>query len=112
MQGTVLEPCKVALSADLGGNGSGGDVQIRLSDLRVNLSPDVAELALSLQASLLEPLAQPPPDRCMGTCKEARLHVWPSSWVLPFWCRLLGSPCSKIGRPARGSMIGSLTVTL
>ena len=46
---------------DMGG--AAGDIQLALSDLRMNLSPDVLELALSLQSSVLEPLVQPPPDR-------------------------------------------------
>ena len=62
VQGTVLEPCKVGVRLDLGGDA--GDIQLTLSDLRMNLSPDVLELALSLQSSVLEPLVQPPPDRC------------------------------------------------
>ncbi len=57
----VLEPCKVAVRMDMGG--AAGDIQLTLSDLRMNLSPDVLELALSLQSSVLEPLVQPPPDR-------------------------------------------------
>ena len=61
VQGTVLEPCKVGVKLDLGGDA--GDIQLTLSDLRMNLSPDVLELALSLQSSVLEPLVQPPPDR-------------------------------------------------
>ena len=65
VQGTVLEPCKLGVTADLAGGA--GDVALRLSDLRLNLSPDVAELAAALQASVLEPLVQPPPDRCSSS---------------------------------------------
>jgi len=61
VQGTVLEPCKVAVRLDMGGDA--GDIQLTLSDLRMNLSPDVLELALSVQSSVLEPLVQPAPDR-------------------------------------------------
>ena len=61
VQGTVLEPCKVAVRMDMGGDA--GDIQLTLSDLRMNLSPDVLELALSVQSSVLEPLVQPAPDR-------------------------------------------------
>ncbi len=46
--------------------------QVRLSDLRANLSPDVVELALSLQASVLQPLMQPPPDRRAASRKPGR----------------------------------------
>ena len=66
MQGTVLEPCKVAARVDL--QGGSGDIHLTLSDLRMNLSPDVLELALSLQSSVLEPLVQPAPDRCAHKC--------------------------------------------
>lgn len=41
-----------------------GWLQVALSDLRVNVSPDVVELALALQSSVLQPLMQPPPDKC------------------------------------------------
>ena len=41
-----------------------------LSDLRVNLSPDVAELALALQSSVLQPLMQPPADKCVVLTAE------------------------------------------
>jgi hypothetical protein len=45
---------------------------VRLSDLRANLSPDVVELALSLQASVLQPLMQPPPDRRAASRQPGR----------------------------------------
>jgi hypothetical protein len=61
VQGTVLEPCKAAVTLDL--QSGSGDINIRLSDVRLNMSPDVLELALSLQSSVLEPLFQPAPDR-------------------------------------------------
>lgn len=64
VQGTVLEPCKVAVSMDM--TQGSGDVNLKLSDLRLNVSPDVLELALSLQTSVLEPLFQPAPDRFAG----------------------------------------------
>lgn len=74
VQGTVLEPCKVGVRLDLGGEA--GDIQLTLSDLRMNLSPDVLELALSLQSSVLEPLVQPPPDRydCLSHRKAVLTH--------------------------------------
>jgi hypothetical protein len=61
VHGTVLEPCKVGVMMEL--SGGSGDIQMKLSDLRMNLSPDVLELAMSLQASVLEPLVQPAPDK-------------------------------------------------
>lgn len=58
----MLEPCKVGIMMEL--SGGSGDIQLKLSDLRMNLSPDVLELAMSLQSSVLEPLVQPAPDKC------------------------------------------------
>lgn len=61
VKGTVLEPCKVGMTMEL--SAGSGDIQVKLSDLRMNLSPDVLELALSLKGSVLEPLVQPAPDK-------------------------------------------------
>lgn len=61
VHGTVLEPCKVGMMMEM--SGGSGDIQLKLSDLRMNLSPDVLELAMSLQSSVLEPLVQPAPDK-------------------------------------------------
>ena len=84
VQGTVLEPCKVAVRMDMGGDA--GDIQLTLSDLRMNLSPDVLELALSVQSSVLEPLVQPAPDRYV--------HRF---WTPSHSCALLGGgwPCKS-----------------
>jgi hypothetical protein len=66
VQATVLEPCKLALEMSMGP--AGGDVSVKLSDMRLNLSPDVLELMLALQSSIIEPLVHPPPDRCGHKC--------------------------------------------
>ena len=44
--------------------GPTGDFNLSLSDLKLNLAPDILELVQSLQSSVLEPLVQPAPDRC------------------------------------------------
>ncbi len=77
VHGTVLEPCKAAVVVDMRAGGAAGDVQLKLSDLRLNVSPDVLELAAALQASLLEPLILPPADRRGLACFP--LHAWASS---------------------------------
>ncbi|KAK9908805.1 hypothetical protein WJX75_003140 [Coccomyxa subellipsoidea] len=73
VHGTVLEPCKVGVMMEL--SGGSGDIQMKLSDLRMNLSPDVLELAMSLQASVLEPLVQPAPDKPLARCTRF-LQLW------------------------------------
>ncbi|KAK9834254.1 hypothetical protein WJX81_000411 [Elliptochloris bilobata] len=73
VQGAVLEPCKVSVSADL--TAGSGDIQVALSDLRMNLSPDVVELALALQSSVLQPLMQPPSDKPLVRCARFE-RVW------------------------------------
>lgn len=69
MQGRVLEPCR--LTAELKQAGGTTDVEVGVSALRLNVAVDVVELATSLQASVLEPLAQPDPTKC--AC--SRLHI-------------------------------------
>ena len=62
MRGTVLEPCHIGANITLDPD-SVGDFQVAISDVRLNLSPDVVELALSLQSTVLEPFVSPPPDK-------------------------------------------------
>ncbi len=50
--------------------------QVTLSDLRLNLSPDVVELALALQSSVLQPLMQPPPDKCVLRFSHFRVNTF------------------------------------
>lgn len=64
VQGTVLEPCRVSLSMDT--EGSAGDLKLTISDISLNVSADILDLAQSLQTSVLEPLVQPSPDRCVA----------------------------------------------
>lgn len=61
VQGSVLEPCRIAV--DMKMRGPTGDFNLSLSDLKLNLAPDILELVQSLQSSVLEPLVQPAPDR-------------------------------------------------
>ena len=62
VQGSVLEPCRIAVEMKM--RGPTGDFNLSLSDLKLNLAPDILELVQSLQSSVLEPLVQPAPDRC------------------------------------------------
>ena len=62
VQGLVLEPCRIAV--DMKMKDGTGDFNLSLSDLKLNLAPDIFELVQSLQSSVLEPLVQPAPDRC------------------------------------------------
>lgn len=78
VQGSVLEPCRIAV--DMKMRGPTGDFSLSLSDLKLNLAPDILELVQSLQSSVLEPLVQPAPDRsvhgnttacyCYRSCEE------------------------------------------
>ncbi len=61
VQGSVLEPCRIWVEMKMK-NGT-GDFNLSLSDLKLNLAPDIFELVQSLQSSVLEPLVQPAPDR-------------------------------------------------
>ena len=61
VQGSVLEPCRIGVEMKMK-NGT-GDFNLSLSDLKLNLAPDIFELVQSLQSSVLEPLVQPAPDR-------------------------------------------------
>lgn len=60
VQGSVLEPCRIAVDMKMS---KSGDFNLSLSDLKLNLAPDIFELVQSLQTSVLEPLVQPAPDR-------------------------------------------------
>lgn len=53
--------------------GPTGDFNLTLSDLKLNLAPDIVELVQSLQSSVLEPLVQPAPDRCVTALLHACL---------------------------------------
>ena len=64
VQGSVLEPCRIAV--DMKMKSKSGDFNLSLSDLKLNLAPDMFELVQSLQTSVLEPLVQPAPDRSIA----------------------------------------------
>ena len=61
VQGSILEPCRIGVDMKMR-NGS-GDFNLSLSDLKLNLAPDILELVQSLQTSVLEPLVQPSADQ-------------------------------------------------
>ena len=48
------------------GPGGKGDCELTLSDLRLNVSADLIELAQNLERNVLAPLAAPAPDRWGG----------------------------------------------
>lgn len=68
VKGMVLEP--TTLAVDMSMNGPSGNLGIRLSNIRLNLSPDILELAMSLQSSVLEPLIQPPAEQPVSKCTK------------------------------------------
>lgn len=72
VQGSVLEPCRIAV--DMRMKGPTGDFNLSLSDLKLNLAPDILELVQSLQSSVLEPLVQPAPDRSVHGRFTARFR--------------------------------------
>ena len=72
VQGSVLEPCRIAV--DMRMKGPTGDFNLSLSDLKLNLAPDILELVQSLQSSVFEPLVQPAPDRSVHGRFTARFR--------------------------------------
>lgn len=66
VKGMVLEPTTVAVNMKM--NGPSGNMSLNVSNIRLNLSPDILELAMSLQSSVLEPLIQPPAEQPVSKC--------------------------------------------
>ena len=64
MRGRVLEPCNVSVT--MASTAGSGDVMLEVTKLKLNISVDVLELVLSLQSSVLDPLVQPSPDKCVA----------------------------------------------
>ena len=64
VRGTVLEPCRIAAQIEMQPEDA-ADFQVEVSDVRMNLSPDVLELALSLQTTVLEPFVSPASEQCV-----------------------------------------------
>ena len=64
--GTVLEPTQIGVAMEMAG--PSGQFSLDVSNIRLNLSPDILELALSLQSSVLEPLIQPPAEQPVSKC--------------------------------------------
>ena len=58
----VLEPCTIAADVTMRPGGA-GDCKVTVSDVRLNVSADLLELAQSLQQTVLAPLVAPAPDR-------------------------------------------------
>lgn len=76
----VLEPTTVAV--DMSMNGPSGNMSLNVSNIRLNLSPDILELAMSLQTSVLEPLIQPPAEQPVSKCTKFVKVTPPSSQIL------------------------------
>ena len=86
VQGMVLEPCRVGVSVAM--ERGAGTFNLDVSDLRLNLSPDILELASSLQTSVLEPLVQPAHDQ------------YPSFYYSgDYWSVTAGSASPPFGMP-------------
>lgn len=62
VQGTVLEPCCIGADVKMYPGGK-GDCELTLSDLRLNISADLLELAQNLERNVLGPLAYPSPEK-------------------------------------------------
>ena len=85
--GTVLEPTRIGVAMEMAG--PSGQFSLDVSNIRLNLSPDILELALSLQSSVLEPLIQPPAEQPVSKCslfvKVATQHC-PRPWIACWPC--------------------------
>jgi len=66
VRGMILEPASLAVGVKM--SGGSGNLSLDVSNVRLNLSPDILELAMSLQASVLEPLIQPPAEQPVSKC--------------------------------------------
>ncbi|KAK9815130.1 hypothetical protein WJX73_008307 [Symbiochloris irregularis] len=69
VQGTVLEPCCIGADIKMYPGGK-GDCELTLSDLRLNVSADLIELAQNLERNVLGPLAFPSPDKPIAMCSR------------------------------------------
>lgn len=57
--------------------GGSGSFNLDVGNIRLNVSPDVVELALGLQASVLEPLMQPSADQPLTRCSRfVKVCTW------------------------------------
>lgn len=104
VQGTVLEPCTLGAVVTMQPGGA-GNCEVTVSDLRLNLSADLLELAQSLQQTVLAPLVAPAPDRCWPRRPNACPGVVTAAYgcLLPLPSMPLSSSNSLRFRPAWGS---------
>ena len=72
VQGSVLEPCRSGVEMKM--NSGTGDFNLSLSDLKLDLAPDIFELVQSLQSSVLEPLLQPNRSEGHGILPNLQTH--------------------------------------
>ena len=66
--GTVLEPTSIGVKMEM--VGSSGTFILDISNIRINLSPDILQLALGLQSTVLEPLVQPSAHQPVTRCSR------------------------------------------
>lgn len=83
-ESVVLQPCRLVLNFDLRSELPPGaempqvvrtNVDLKASDLRLTISPVIAELAISLGAGALEPLMQPSPSAPLRAVRQFE-RVW------------------------------------
>ena len=58
----------VGISVDT--KGEHGNAKLNISNIRLNISPDIVELIIALQASVLGPLMQPSVEKPVATCSS------------------------------------------
>jgi len=93
-EAVVLQPCRLVFNFDLRSELPPGaetpqvvrtNVDLKASDLRLTISPVIAELAISLGAGALEPLMQPSPSAPLRAAQQFE-RVWSidpnSTWQL------------------------------
>lgn len=66
VKGTVLEPITLGIQADM--QGEQGNVKLSISNIRLSISPDILELFMKLQTSVLAPLLQPAAEQPLAKC--------------------------------------------
>lgn len=67
--------------------GPSGTFILDVSNIRINLSPDILQLALGLQTTVLEPLIQPSADQPVSRCSQY-IKVGtskPNAWTWKFY---------------------------
>ena len=66
MQNIILEPVTVGVQTDV--HAQQGNIKLNISNIRLNISPDIVELFMTLHTSVLSPLLQPSADKPAAKC--------------------------------------------